>query len=66
MPPFSHPYVSVRMSSIATSKKCSKPCLDVPLGGAQEEAAMSFQTAGSYRSVLNNYVSPRWESYKLS
>ena len=27
---------------------------------------MSFQTAGSYRSVLNKYVSPRWESYKVS
>ena len=41
-----------------------KPCLDVPLGGVQEEAVpMSFQTAGSYRSVLNKYVSPRWESY---
>ena len=44
-----------------------KPCLDVPLGGLQEEAApMSFQTAGSYRSVLNKYVSPRWDSYKVS
>jgi len=44
-----------------------KPCLDVPLGGVQEEAApMSFQTAGSYRSVLNTYVSPRWESYNVS
>ena len=27
---------------------------------------MSFQTAGSYRSVLNKYVYPRWESYKVS
>jgi integrase len=44
-----------------------KPCLDVPLGGVQEETAlMSFQTAGSYRSVLNKYVSPRWESYKVT
>jgi integrase len=43
-----------------------KPCLDVPLGGVQEEAApMSFQTAGSYRSVLRNYVLPRWESHKV-
>jgi integrase len=44
-----------------------KPCLDVPLGGMQEETArMSFQTASSYRSVLNNYVSPRWETYNVS
>ena len=44
-----------------------KPCLDVPLGGMQEETAlMSFQTAGSYRSMLNKYVSPRWESYKVT
>jgi integrase len=44
-----------------------KPCLDVALGGTQEETAlMSFQTASSYRSLLNNYVSPRWETYNVS
>jgi len=54
-------------SSTGTSKKCSKPCLKVPLGGVQEEsAAMSFQTAGSYRSMLSKYVLARWESYRVS
>lgn len=44
-----------------------KPCLNVPLGGVQEESApMSFQTAGSYRSMLNRYVLARWESYRIS
>jgi len=44
-----------------------KPCLNVPLGGVQEESApMSFQTAGSYRSMLNKYVLARWESYRIS
>ena len=44
-----------------------KPCLDVPLGGVQEETVlMSFQTAGSYRSMLNKYVSLRWGSYKVT
>ena len=44
-----------------------RPCLDVPLGGVQEETAgISFHCAKSYRSVLSRYVSPRWETYKLS
>jgi integrase len=44
-----------------------RPCLDVPLGGMQDESApISFHCAKSYRSVLNRYVSPRWEGYKVS
>jgi integrase len=38
------------------------------LAGVEFDLAVvvEFQTAGSYRSVLNKYVSPRWESYKVS
>jgi integrase len=43
-----------------------RPCLDVPLGGAQDSAApISFHCAKSYKSVLNRWVRPRWESYRL-
>jgi integrase len=43
------------------------PCLDVPLGGVQDEAAlMSFHCAKSYRSVLRWYVLPRWEELNVS
>jgi integrase len=43
-----------------------RPCLDVPLGGAQDSAApISFHCAKSYQSVLNRWVRPRWESYRL-
>jgi hypothetical protein len=42
------------------------PCIDVPLGGVQDSAApISFQCAKSYRSTLNRWVRPRWESYRL-
>jgi integrase len=43
-----------------------KPCLDVPLGGVQDESArMSCHCARSYRSVVTKYVSPRWEEYNV-
>jgi integrase len=43
------------------------PCLDVPLGGVQDEAAaMSFHCARSYRSVLRRYVLPQWEELNVS
>lgn len=43
------------------------PCIDVPLGGVQDSASpISFQCAKSYRSTLNRWVRPRWESYRLS
>lgn len=42
------------------------PCLDVPLGGVQDDCAlMSFQCAKSYQSALNRWVRPKWESYRL-
>jgi integrase len=44
-----------------------RPCIDVPLGGVQDSASpISFQCAKSYRSTLNRWVRPRWESYRLS
>ena len=43
-----------------------QPCLEVPLGGEQDEARpMSFQNAKSYRSTLNKYVLPRWEKCRV-
>lgn len=43
-----------------------KPCFDVPVGGIQDSAArISFHCAKSYCSVLNKWVRPRWESYRV-
>jgi len=43
-----------------------KPCLDVPLGGKQEEASqISYHCAKSYKSALNRWVRPRWERYRV-
>jgi len=43
-----------------------KPCLDVPLGGVQDESAqMSYCCAKSYQGILRRYVSPRWEEYHV-
>lgn len=43
-----------------------RPCIDVPLGGVQDSAApISFHCAKSYRSALNRWVRPRWESYRV-
>ena len=42
------------------------PCLDVPLGGEQDNSArISFHCAKSYKSVLDKWVRPRWESYRV-
>jgi integrase len=42
------------------------PCLDVPIGGEQDSSArISFQCAKSYRSALNKWVRPRWESHRV-
>lgn len=41
-------------------------CLELPLGGEQDEAApMSFHCAKSYMAVLNNYVLERWETTEI-
>jgi integrase len=43
-----------------------RPCFDVAVGGVQDPAArMSFHCAKSYQSVLNKWVRPRWESYRV-
>jgi len=43
-----------------------RPCLDVPLGGVQDSGArISFHCAKSYNSVLNKWIRPRWESYRV-
>lgn len=43
-----------------------KPCLDVPVGGEQDSSArISFHCAKSYKSALNKWVRPRWESYRV-
>jgi integrase len=43
-----------------------RPCLDVPLGGEQDEAApISFHCAKSYKPVLDKHVRPRWGTYDV-
>jgi integrase len=43
-----------------------RPCLDIPLGGVQEDAAtISYHCAMSYQSALNKWVRPRWEVYQV-
>lgn len=43
-----------------------RPCLDVPLGGGQDEfAQISYHCAKSYKSALNRWVRPRWETYRV-
>ena len=42
------------------------PCLDVPIGGEQDSSArISFHCAKSYKSVLDRWVRPRWESSRV-
>jgi hypothetical protein len=43
-----------------------KPCLEVSIGQEQGDSAfMSYHCAKSYRSALEKYVLPRWETYRL-
>ena len=43
-----------------------RPCLDIPVGGVQENAAaISYHCAMSYKSVLDKWVRPRWERYRV-
>jgi integrase len=43
-----------------------RPSFDVPIGGEQSESAfMSFQCAKSYKSALDLYIGPRWETNSL-
>jgi integrase len=43
-----------------------RPCLDVPLGAGQDEfAQISYHCAKSYKSALNRWVRPRWETYRV-
>jgi hypothetical protein len=48
-------------------KEKLEPCLDVPRGGIQVEGAqMSWGCAQRYRSVLRNWILPRWQDYAVS
>lgn len=43
-----------------------RPCLDVPVGGAQDSAsAISYQCALAYKVALNKWVRPRWETCRV-
>jgi integrase len=43
-----------------------RPCIDVPLGGVQDSAAqLSVHCAKSYKSLLDKWVRPRWEVYRI-
>ena len=43
-----------------------RPCINIPIGGTQDPSArMSFHCAKSYKSVLNKWVRPRWESQRV-
>lgn len=43
-----------------------RPCLDIPVGGAQDGASpISYHCAMSYKLVLDKWVRPRWEAYRV-
>jgi hypothetical protein len=43
-----------------------KPCLNLPVGGKQDEAAqLSFHCAKCYKSLLDRWVRPRWQNFDL-
>lgn len=43
-----------------------RPCLDLPVGGRQDETAqLSFHCAKCYKSLLDRWVRPRWETCDL-
>ena len=43
-----------------------RPCIDVPLGGVQDSASqLSVHCAKSYKSLLDRWVRPRWENYRV-
>src|SRR5579884_2447446 len=43
-----------------------RPCLAIPIGGAQDSASpISYHCAMSYKLVLNKWVRPRWETYRV-
>ena len=43
-----------------------RPCLDVPVGSAQDSASpISYHCALSYKLLLDNWVRPRWEPYRV-
>jgi integrase len=43
-----------------------RPCLAIPVGGAQDCASpISYHCAMSYKLVLNKWVRPRWETYRV-
>ena len=43
-----------------------RPCLAIPIGGAQDSASpISYHCAMSYKLVLDKWVRPRWETYRV-
>jgi hypothetical protein len=43
-----------------------RPCLAIPIGGAQDSASpISYHCAMSYKLVLDKWVRPRWEIYRV-
>jgi integrase len=43
-----------------------RPCLAIPVGGAQDSASpISYHCAMSYKLALNKWVRPRWETYRV-
>jgi integrase len=43
-----------------------RPCLNVPVGGSQDSASpISYHCAMSYKLVLDKWVRPRWETYRV-
>jgi integrase len=43
-----------------------RPCLDVLVGGTQDSAsAISYHCALSYKLLLDRWVRPRWETYRV-
>jgi integrase len=43
-----------------------RPCINLPIGEAQDPSArISFHCAKSYKSVLDKWVRPQWESYRV-
>jgi integrase len=43
-----------------------RPCLAIPVGGVQDSASpISYHCAMSYKLVLDKWVRPRWETYRV-
>src|ERR1019366_9802841 len=64
-----HPQRNVTMRGLIDRyiEEVLKPCLDVPLGGTQDEAsAIGYGGAYNYNNIIKNWIIPRWEQYVVS